>query len=101
MNEPKSEANKTNKRISLLPQFNTVDHKTINILQTNHETTMDIRRFEQIETDDPSEEALTLTNRWKVLVKPGEYRTSNGVWKNYSPPRHHRAKIQRIERNFN
>ena len=42
---------------------------------------MDIRRIEQIEREDPSEETLTLINRWKELVKPGEYRTSNGVWK--------------------
>ena len=80
MNEPKSKANKTNTRSSLLPQLNTVDQNTINILQTNHETTMDIRRIEQTETDDPSGETLQLTNRWKELVKPGEYRTSNGVW---------------------
>ena len=52
-NEPKSKANKTNKRSSLLPQHNTVDQNTINNLQTIHESTMDIRRIEQIETNDP------------------------------------------------
>ena len=52
-NEPKSKANRTNKRSSLLPQLNKVDQNTINNLQTVHETTMDIRRIEQIETNDP------------------------------------------------
>ena len=47
--EPKSKANKTNKRSSLLPQLDTVNQNTINSLQTNSETTMDIRRIEQIE----------------------------------------------------
>ena len=80
-NEPKSKAKKTNKRSSLLPQLNAVDQNTINSLQTNHETTIDIRRIEGIERNDPSKETLQLTNRWKELVKPGECRTSNRVWK--------------------
>ena len=100
-NEPKTKANRTNKRSSLLPQLNTVAQNTINNLQTNHETTMDIRRIEQIETNDPSEEILQLTNSWKEMVKPGEYRTCNGVWKKNNPPRHHRAEIKRIEMNLN
>ena len=50
---------------------------------------MDIRRIEQIEKEDPSEERLNLTKRWKELVKPGEYRTSNGVWKKNNRPRYH------------
>ena len=37
----------------------------------------------------------------KEIVKPGEYRTSNGVWKKYNPPRHHRAEIKRIEMTLN
>ena len=61
---------------------------------------MDIRRIEQIETIDPSEETLQLTNRWKELIKPGEHRTSNGVWKKYNPPSHHRAEIIRIKMNL-
>ena len=62
---------------------------------------MDIRRIEQTEKEDHSEETLNLTKRWKELVKPGEYRTSNGVWKKYNPPRHHRAEIKRIEMTLN
>ena len=68
--ELKSKANKTSKRSSLLPQLNTVDQNKINNSQTNHETTINIRRIEQIETNDPSEETLQPTNRWKELVKP-------------------------------
>ena len=62
---------------------------------------MDIRRIERIEKEDHSEETLNLTKRWRELVKPGEYRTSNGVWKKYNPPRHHRAEIKRIEMTLN
>ena len=101
MNEPKSKANKITRRKSLLPQINIVDQNTKNILQTNHETTMDIRCIEQTETKDPSKEKLQLSNRWKELVKAGEYRTSNVVWKKYNPPRNHRAEIKRIEKKLN
>ena len=90
-NEPKSDWNKTNKRSSLLPQLNTVDRNTINNVKHNHDTILDIRRIEQIEADDPSEETQQLVNHWKELVKPGEYRTSKGNWKKYNPPRHHRT----------
>ena len=100
-NEPKSDWNKTNKRSSLLPQLNIVDRNTINNEKHNHETIMDIRRIEQIEADDPSEETQQLVNRWKELVKPGNYQTSKGNWKQYNPPRHHRAEIKRIEMNLN
>ena len=62
---------------------------------------MDIRRIEQVEKEVHSEETLNLTKRWKELVEPGEYRTSNGVWKKYNPPRHHRAEIKRIEMTLN
>ena len=86
LNEPKSKLNKTNKRSSLLPQLKTVDRNIINNVQHNYETIMDIRRIEQIEAGDPSEETLQLVNCWKEdLVKPGEYRTSKGSWKKYNP----------------
>ena len=62
---------------------------------------MDFRRIEQIERDDPSEETQQLTNRWKEFVEAGEYRTSNGVWKQYNPPRQYRAEIKRNERTLN
>ena len=77
-NEPKSDLNKTNKRSPLLPQLNTVDRNTINNVKHDYETIMDIRRIEQIETDDSSEETQQLVNRWKELVKPGERRKETG-----------------------
>ena len=80
-NKPKPKENKANKRSSSLPHSNTVDTTKLNTIQTVQEITMDIRRIEQIEKEDHSEETLKLTKRWKELVKPGEYRTSNGVWK--------------------
>ena len=87
-------------RASLLHP-NTVDTNRLNAVRTVQEKTMDIRRIEHIEKDDHSEETLNLTKRWKVLVKPGEYRTSNGVWKKYNPPRHHRAEKKPIEITLN
>ena len=42
-----------------------------------------------------------MTKRWKKLVKPGEYRSSNGAWKKYNPPRHHRAEMKRREMTLN
>ena len=98
-NELKLNENKTNKRSSLLPHLNTVDQNIINILQADHETTMDIRRIEQIERDDTSEE--TLQFQLKELVKPRENRTSNGTWKKHNPLRHQRAKIMRIKVTLN
>ena len=58
---------------------------------------MDLRRSEQIETDNPSEETLQITNQWKELVKPGEDRTSNRAWDKYSLQRHYRAEIKQFE----
>ena len=100
-NKPKPKENKANKRSSSLLHSNTVDTTKLNTIQTVQEITMDIRRIEQVEKEDHSEETLNLTKRWKELVKPGEYRTSNGVWKKYIPPRQHRAEMKRIEMTLN
>ena len=100
-NKPKPKENKANKRSSSLQHSNTVDTNSLNAIQTVQETTRDIRRIEQIEKEDHSEETLNLTKRWKESVKPGEYRTSNGAWKKYNPPRHHRAEIKRFEMTLN
>ena len=80
-NKPKPKENKANKRSSSLPHPNTVDTKSLNAVQPVQEI-MDIRRVEQIEKEDHSEKTLNLIKLWKELVKPGEHRTSNGVWKN-------------------
>ena len=69
-NKPKSKKYKANKRSSSLPHPNTVDTNKLNAVQIVQEITMDIRRIEQIEKENPSEETLSLTKRWKELVKP-------------------------------
>ena len=81
-NKPKPKENKANKRSSSLPHSNTVDTNKLNTIQTVREITMDIRLIEQIEKEDHSEKTLNLTKRRRELVKPGEYRTSNGDGKN-------------------
>ena len=86
---------------SLLAHSNTVIHAKINAFQTDQVTTMDNRRIQHIELEYPSEETLNLTNSWKELVTPVEYRTSIEVSKKYSTSRHHRAEIKRIEMALN
>ena len=63
---------------------------------------MDIRRIEQVAREDPSEETKNLTNRWKELTTPEEYRTSNGEGK-IQPAKtpHHIAEQKRIETALN
>ena len=100
-NKPKLKENKATKRSSSLPHPNTVDTNKLNAIQIFQEITMDVRRLEQIKKEDTSEETLNMTTRWKELVKPGEYRTSNGAWRKYNPPRHHRAEKKRIEMTLN
>ena len=78
------------KRSTLLTKQNTVE-------DVNEQNQMDIRRIEKIEKEDQSEETLELTSRWKELTKPGDYRMSNGVWKNYNPQQHQGQEIGRIE----
>ena len=58
---------------------------------------MDIKTIESIEKDDPSEETLRLTTRWKEITKPGDYRFTQGQWKKYNPSRALRAEQKRIE----
>ena len=48
---------------------------------------VDLKTIESIEMDDPSEETLRLTTRWKEITKPGDYRFTQGQWKKYNPSR--------------
>ena len=89
--ERKSKDDQQNKHSALLRKQNTVKH-------VNEQTQMDLRRTEQIEEEDPSEESSELTSCWKDLTKPGDYRLSKGVWKQFNPHQHHRLEINRIER---
>ena len=49
---------------------------------------MDIETIECIEKDDPSEKTMRLTTRWKEITKPGDYRFTQGQWKNTIHPEH-------------
>ena len=58
--------------ILLLPVQNPIG----NSIHTNYPykfKEMDIKTVESIEREDPSEETLKLTRRWKKIVKPGDY----------------------------
>ena len=46
---------------------------------------MDYKKIEQLEKEDPTAETLALTNRWKELVKPNDYKMTNEAWKKYTP----------------
>ena len=58
---------------------------------------MDIKTIEYIEKDNPSEETLRLTTRWKEITKPGNYRFTQGQWKKYNPSIALRAEQERVE----
>ena len=58
---------------------------------------MDHKIIETIEKEDPSEETLKLTKRWREISKPGDYRFSQGQWRKYNPPRTERSELKRIE----
>ena len=58
---------------------------------------MDIKTVENFEKDDPSEETLRLTTRWKEITKPDNYRFTRGQWKKYNPSRALRAEQKRIQ----
>ena len=58
---------------------------------------MDIKTIESIEKDDPSEDTLRLTSRWREITKRGDYRFTQGQWRKYAPPRTLRAELKRIE----
>ena len=64
------------------------DHRSIN---------MEIKTIESIEKDDPSEDTLRLTSRWREIIKPGDYRFTQRQWRKYASPRTLRAELKRIE----
>ena len=61
------------------------------------ETRMDYKKYKQLEKEDPTAETLALTNRWKKLAKPNDYKMKNGVWKKFNPPKFHRKNIKPIK----
>ena len=75
-------------------------HKVRHTTAENNQTVenkMDIIIIESIEKDDPSEDNIRLTTRWKEIVKPGDYRFTQGQWRKYAPSRALRSEQNRIE----
>ena len=58
---------------------------------------MNIKTVENIEREDPSEETLALTKRWREITKLGDYRYTHGQWKRYNHPRTLKAEQKKIE----
>ena len=58
---------------------------------------MNIKTVENIEREDPSEETLALTKRWREITKLGDYRYTHEQWKRYNHPRTLKAEQKKIE----
>ena len=58
---------------------------------------MDIKFIDSFEKDDPSADTLRLTTRWKEIVKPGDFRFTQGQWKKYAHSRALRSEQKRVE----
>ena len=73
VNKPQINEIEQNERTSSLPlQITTAQQ--LNRNSKASKTIMDLRTVESIEREDPTEESLKLTSRWKEIVKPGDYR---------------------------
>ena len=88
--------NQKQNRSSLLPQQNSIYTHRYKDKQTRNNK-MDLKIVEAIEEEDPSEETLKLTTRWKKVTKPGDNRYTQGQWKRYNPPRIFKAEQKKIE----
>ena len=64
--------------------------------QPKNKIDIDFKKTVHIERKASSKEELTLTNRWKKRVKPGDYRMTNGIWKKYNPPQFHQPENKTI-----
>ena len=49
---------------------------------------------------DNTAETLALTNEWKELVKPNDYKMTNGVWKKYNPRDFTEWKLNEVKWNY-
>ena len=88
--------NQQKNRSSLLPQQNSVYTHHYESKQTQNDK-MDLKTVEAFEKEDPFEETLKLTTRWKEITKPGDYRYTQGQRKRYNPPRTLEAEQKKIE----
>ena len=96
VNEIQLSEHEQDKQWSLKSSKSKVRSNTADTNQTV-QNRMDIKTIESIEKDDPSEETLRLTTRWREITKPGDYRFTQGQWKKYNPSRALRAEQKRIE----
>ena len=83
----KSQLNKHKSFQTSLPKVPSESNSEIQ----NCQNKMDAKMVENIGKDDPYEETLQLTTRWKEIAKPGGYRFTQGQWRKYTPPRTLRA----------
>ena len=88
--------NQQKNRSSLLSQRNSVYTLHYKSKQTQNDK-MDLKIVEAVEKEEPSEETLKLTTRWKEITKPGDYCYTQGQWKRYNPPRTLKAEQKKIE----
>ena len=79
--------NKQQHRSSLLPQQNSVHTYQYKDKYIQNRR-MDLKTIDMFEKQDPSEETLKLTTRWREITKPGDHRFTQGRWKRYNPREH-------------
>ena len=48
---------------------------------------MDAKTIDNLEAIDSSQETTDLIQRWRDIVKPGNYRMTGGKWKKYHEPK--------------
>ena len=100
-----SQTRNVNKQALTINQLN--QHKPFQTVQANEpddsftkpryrSINMDIKTIESIRKDDQSEDTLRLTNRWREITRPGDYRFTQGQWRK-NAPRTLRAELKRIE----
>ena len=86
MNKQPLSKNQQNKHKPLQTLQTTVTSET-NFEIQNRQNKMDVKMVESIEKDDPSEDTLRLTTRWKEITKPCDYRFTQGQYREYITPR--------------
>ena len=100
-NVPNSNRKETNNDSSSLPTSVTVKHVNEREKYTDRKAIMDIRRIEQIESGDPTEENINLDNPLKRNNKRGGLEPVEWELEKLPPPRLHRFEIKRIEIELN
>ena len=100
-----SKGTKTNKQLSTerareQNAINSIDRIKTSSTNCQNQTdfkTMDAKTIDNLERIDNSQETIDLIERWRIIVKPGIYRLSNGKWKKYHAPKFLRGERRDIE----